>query len=88
MGSFYYNFSVVADTTDTTNMRYYTHVYQGTPLNISAFSFIVFWLFPPIILMAGVCWGFYFGLKRFNKRYEGLDSKTPQEVDDETEQPE
>ena len=85
MGSFYYNFSVIADTTDTDNLRFYTHVYEGTPLNISTISFIVFWPFPPIILMAGVYWGLYFGLKRFNKRYEGLESKTSQEISDEKE---
>ncbi len=74
MASFYYNFSVMADTTSDTDIRFYTHVYEGTPLNISTFSFIVFWPFPPIVLMAGVYWSLYIGLKRFNKRFEGLES--------------
>jgi len=81
MGSFYYNFSVIADTPDGDDIRFYTHVYEGTPLSISTFSFIVFWPFPPIILMAGVYWALYFGLKRFDKRYEGLDSVDAEETD-------
>jgi hypothetical protein len=76
MGSFYYNYSVIADTTENNDIRFYTHVNRGTPLSISTFSFIVFWPFPPIILMTGVFWVAYFGLKRFNKRYEGLEEKT------------
>jgi len=81
MGSFYYNFSVIADTADSTNHRFYTYVYEGTPLNISTFSFIVFWPFPPIILMCGVYWALYVGLKQFNKRYESLDSNNVGKID-------
>lgn len=74
MGSFYYNFSVIADTEESHDLIFPTLAYEGTPLNISVFSFIVFWPFPPIVLMLGVYWILYFGLKRFNKRYEGLES--------------
>jgi hypothetical protein len=75
MAEFYYNFSVIVDTDSYTNFRFYTHQRQGTPLNISTFSFIILWPFPPIILMMCVYWILYLGLKKFNKRYEGLEEK-------------
>ncbi|TFG26611.1 hypothetical protein EU527_19565 [Candidatus Thorarchaeota archaeon] len=74
MASFHYNFSLFVEFEGGEEMRLYTHVYDGTPLSISTFSFIVFWPFPPIILMGTIYWVLYFGLRRFNRRYEGLES--------------
>lgn len=74
VASFYYNFSLLVEFEGGEELRLYTHVYEGTPLSISTFNFIVFWPFPPIILMGTVYWVLYFGLRRFNKRYEGLGS--------------
>jgi hypothetical protein len=71
MAEFYYDFSVFVEMDDGEEMELYTHVYDGTPLTISTFSFIVFWPFPPIVLMCFVYWGLYFGLKKFNARYKG-----------------
>ncbi|MFX1580283.1 MAG: hypothetical protein ACFFBJ_11585 [Promethearchaeota archaeon] len=73
MASFYYSFEIIVDTETEHNLKLYTNVIKGTPLSISTFKFIVFWPFPPIILMCCVYWGLYFGLKKFNKRYEGLE---------------
>lgn len=70
---FYYNFSVIADTAEYTDSRFYTPVYEGTHLTISTIGFIVFWPFPPIILVACVFWVLYFVLRKFNTRYEGLE---------------
>jgi hypothetical protein len=72
---FYYNFSVIVDIEGYSDLRYYTHVYEGTPLTISAISLFAFWPFPPIIMVASIFWVLYFVLRRFNKRYEGLESK-------------
>lgn len=71
--SFFYNFSIFVEFDGGDNLRLYTHVYEGTPLSISTFSFIVLWPFPPIILMAAVYWTLYVGLRRFNRRYIGLE---------------
>jgi len=79
VAQFYYNFSIIVDTDSEYNLKLHTHVNEGTPLSISTFSFIVMWPFPPIILMCCVYWGLYFGLKKFNKRYEGLDSEKVEE---------
>jgi len=73
--NFYYNFSVITDMEGYTDIRYYTNVYEGTPLTISTLSYIVYWPFPPIILVAAVFWVLYIVLRKFNKRYEGLDAE-------------
>ena len=48
-----------------TDIRYYTNVYEGTPLTISTLSYIVYWPFPPIILVAAVFWVLYIVLRKF-----------------------
>jgi hypothetical protein len=74
VASIYYNFSVLVELSGGEDMRLYTYVYEGTPLSISTFSFIVLWPFPPIILMGAAYWILYIGVRRFNKRYAGLES--------------
>lgn len=50
----------------------YTHPYGPYLINISTFSFVVLWPFPPIILMMTIYWVGLFGLRKFNRRYLGM----------------
>jgi hypothetical protein len=79
--SFFYNFSILVELNGGDEMKLYTHIYEGTPISVSTLDFMVFWPFPPIILMAIVYWVLYIGLKRFNKRYEGINAKNTKDTD-------
>lgn len=87
VATFFYSFSILVKLTGGDELRLTTYVYEGTPLSISTFSFIVLWPFPPILLMAGVYWLLYIGLRRFNRRYEGLDSKNPKKTTEDEQDP-
>ncbi|TFG10300.1 hypothetical protein EU538_02380 [Candidatus Thorarchaeota archaeon] len=45
------------------------------PITISTYSFIVYWPFPVIILMMTIYWVGLFALRRFNRRYVGLEER-------------
>ncbi len=81
---FYYNLSVFADIPSYTDVQYWTYAYEGTPLTISTLSYIVFWPFPPIILVGSVFWILYFVVRKFNKRYEDLESEQVENTVSET----
>ncbi len=70
--------SVFVELDDGRAMELYTHVYEGSPISISTLSFWILWPVPPIILMCVVYWGLFFGVRKFNARYAGLEktSKT------------
>ena len=80
VAAFFFSFSILVRLAGGDELRLVTYVYEGTPLSISTFSFIVLWPFPPILLMAAVYWLLYIGLRRFNRRYEGLDTPVPGET--------
>lgn len=83
VAAFFYSFSILVKLAGGDELRLITYVYEGTPLSISTFSFIVLWPFPPILLMAAVYWLLYIGLRRFNRRYEGLDTQESGEANKE-----
>ena len=44
-------------------------------VGVSTLSFWTLWPYPPIFLMMGIYFGGFFGLRKFNKRYEWFEDK-------------
>lgn len=69
----YYQFNQTIRLDGETEERvYYTSVNGPLHVNISTIPFIVYWPYPPIILIGIVFWSLYFGVRRFNKRYSAM----------------
>ncbi len=44
-------------------------------VGISTLSFWTLWSYPPILIMMGIYFGGFFGLRKFNRRYEWFEGK-------------
>lgn len=54
----------------------YTNLLGPLQVGVSTLSFWTYWPYPPILLMMGIYYGGFFGLRKFNRRYEWFDGKT------------
>lgn len=76
---FYYqvNQSVILDGGQHQNC--YTNPHEIS-IGVSTLSFWTLWPYPPIFLMMGIYYSGFFLLRKFNKRYQGLDEVIAKET--------
>ena len=68
------NQSVILD--GNRELNCYMSIRGPLPVGISTLSFWTLWPYPPILLMMGIYYGGFFGLRKFNRRYEWFEGKT------------
>ena len=73
---YYYQLNQTVRLDNGTIWTLYTNLKGPFHVGISTAPYIVYWPFPPIILMIFVSWGGLVLLKKFNRRYEGLEAKS------------
>ena len=66
---FRYNLTVRLEG-ESTYREFYTFDLGPFPFNISDMEIIALWPYPIIILMGGLYWAGFIGLRKFNKRYK------------------
>lgn len=76
LAQFYYQINQSNRVDGGSRINHHTDLRGPRMLNISTVQFAILWPFPPIILMMFVYWGLFAGLRRFNRRYEGLEETT------------
>ncbi|MHA1948898.1 MAG: hypothetical protein ACW987_03430 [Candidatus Thorarchaeota archaeon] len=76
MAEFYYqiNQSTIVDGGGRVN--HMTSLKGPYVLNMSTEQLAVLWPYPPIFLMMFIYWGLFVGLRKFNRRYDGLKETT------------
>ena len=72
-GHFYYQINLTARVDDGSTHTFYTQIRGPGTLNLSTEPIAVLWPYPPIIIALSGYWLGFLGLRRFNRRYEGLD---------------
>lgn len=72
-GHLYYQINISARVDEGSVLTFYTSVRGPDTLNLSTSPLAALWPYPPMIIALCAYWLGFFILRRFNRRYEGLD---------------